>query len=99
MDIYGAIGDVITTEITLVTNTPVPIASTAVISALKNGRHTVEVYNSTGSPIYIGGKGVTTTTGIAMADGTSRTFPVNRNAADGLYMVGAGSVIVAEYFS
>ena len=99
MQIYGAIGSIITTAMTLMADAEVPIASANVIGGIKNGRHTVEVYNGTGSPIYIGGKDVSSINGIPLATGTSRTFPVNRNAVDGLYMVGAGSVIVAEYFS
>lgn len=99
MEILNPVGCVITTVVTLA-GAVLPIASPKAIGGIRNGRHTVEVYNKTGSPIYIGGADLAgVSNGIPIAAGASRAFPVNRTAVDCLCMFGTGDVIIAEYYS
>ena len=81
-----------------VTTTPTQIASAKVIENALCGRHTVEVANAGSADVFIGDKSVTSTTGIPVKAGTSKIIPVNMSAADNLYIVGSGTVVIGEYF-
>lgn len=74
------------------------LESTLVNGMMDSGRSAVEISNIGESTAYVGGSDVTTTTGLPIAAGTSRVFPVQFGSADRIYAVGSGDVIVAEYF-
>ncbi len=65
---------------------------------MDSGRSALEISNIGENPVYIGDKDVTTSTGLPIAAGASRVFPVQFGSADRIYGVGSGDVIVAEYF-
>jgi len=63
------------------------------------GRTAVEVNNVEGDEnAYVGDEDVTTSTGICVKAGESRVFPVQPGSSDYLYVVGSGSIIVADYY-
>ena len=63
-----------------------------------SGRSAVEINNTSENAAYIGDANVTSSTGLPIAAGTSRVFPVQFGSANKIYAVGDGDVIVAEYF-
>lgn len=64
-------------------------------SGLRVGVHTIDVGNVGSGTVYIGGADVTPDTGIPLAAGEYRTFPLATKDAE-LYVIG-GSVVLAEY--
>lgn len=72
--------------------------STLANGCMDGGRVAVEVNNIGDETAYVGDKDVTTTTGLPIAKGTSRVFPVHYGSADRIYIVGSDDVIIAEYF-
>ncbi len=91
----------IETSMLTVGSKPVPIASEKVKSGKRNGRHTVEIYNTSESLVYFGGKDVTTVAGIPIKAGERRVFPVNSIAIDGIFAISGATamVVIAEYFA
>lgn len=74
------------------------LKSTLENSRMDGGRSAVEIVNTSANPAYVGDSTVSTTTGLPIAAGTSRVFPVQFGSADKIYVVGSGDVIIAEYF-
>ena len=94
------VGQMLTTALAVTTTAKV-LASNQVISRLRCGRHTIEIYNGGSGDVFIGNQDVTATTGLPIKAGTSKIIPVNGASEDNLYIVGAtaGTVILAEYFA
>ena len=63
-----------------------------------SGRVALEINNIGESAVYVGDKNVTSSTGIPIAAGAYRVFPVQFNSANNIYIVGSGDVIIGEYF-
>ena len=74
------------------------LASTLENGMMDSGRSAVEINNTSENAAYIGDANVTSSTGLPIAAGTSRVFPVQFGSADHIYAVGDGDVIIAEYF-
>lgn len=91
MDFIRAFGRVRTE--TVAPSGSVPAATTYTLSN-ESSRVAVEI-QAKGGTAYVGGPDVTSENGIAIKDGESRVFPVNR--AYGLYVTGA-TVTIADYY-
>ena len=74
------------------------LASTLENGMMDSGRSAVEINNTSENAAYIGDADVTSSTGLPVAAGTSRVFPVQFGSADRIYVIGDGDVIIAEYF-
>lgn len=94
------VGQIVTSSLS-VTTKATKLASEAVLTCGRCGRNAIEIVNSSASDVFIGGEGVTTSTGVPVKAGASKVIPVNHSAAENLYIVAGSSVkvILAEYFA
>jgi hypothetical protein len=98
MIINDTLGDMITTSFTS-TTTPQILASVACIERSRTGRIAVVVSNTGSGTVYVGGSTVTTDNGLPIKAGEHLVFSCNENSAKNIYIVGAGTVILAECFA
>lgn len=71
-------------------------ASPEVVAKQRTGRHGIAI-TAGESTVYIGGKGVTSATGMAVPAGTTTILPVTTVNIDNLYVIG-GDCVLTEFF-
>lgn len=71
-------------------------ASPEVVAKQRTGRHGIAI-TAGESTVYIGGKGVTSATGMAVPAGTTIILPVTTVNVDNLYVIG-GDCVLTEFF-
>ena len=71
-------------------------ASPEVAAKQRTGRHGIAI-TAGENPVYIGGKGVTAATGMAVPAGTTTILPVATTNTDNLYVIG-GDCVLTEFF-
>lgn len=71
-------------------------ASPEVVAKQRTGRHGIAI-TAGESTVYIGGKGVTSATGMAVPAGTTTILPVTTVNVDNLYVIG-GDCVLTEFF-
>lgn len=71
-------------------------ASPEVAAMQRTGRHGIAI-TAGESAVYIGGKGVTAATGMAVPAGTTTILPVATTNTDNLYVIG-GDCVLTEFF-
>lgn len=101
MNILDNIASIQSSSLT-VSSTAKPLASDKVLARQLGSRCGVTVINNTSGKIYVGGKDVSAANGIPVAVGETLTIPVNSsstsNKNNGIFVIGSGSVGLAEYF-
>lgn len=77
------------------------LASDAVLDGTARGRCAIEVINTSSAPVYIGANDAGADSGLPIAAGEKRFFPVTLGAARALYIAAGSdaSVTIAEYFA
>lgn len=71
-------------------------ASPEVVAKQRTGRHGIAI-TAGESTVYIGGKDVTSATGMAVPAGTTTILPVTTVNVDNLYVIG-GDCVLTEFF-
>lgn len=98
MMVYGSlVGNIFTGKVSV---GAAPVKAMGNPQSPVSGRFTLEIYNTdNANVVYLGNKDVTVHTGLPILAGERKIIPVNRYAADNLYLVAAATVdvIIAEY--